>query len=47
MEPLIEALSTREIEVLRQVAYGASNKEIGKHLHISEAIIPISRHLSG
>lgn len=39
MEPLIEALSEREIEVLVQVAQGASNKEIGKSLHITEATV--------
>jgi DNA-binding NarL/FixJ family response regulator len=34
-----EALSRREIEVLELVAQGLSNKEIGRHLHISEATV--------
>lgn len=37
--PVEEALSTREIEVLIQVARGASNKEIARGLHISEATV--------
>jgi DNA-binding NarL/FixJ family response regulator len=37
--PASEALSTREIEVLTLVARGASNKEIARSLHISEATV--------
>jgi DNA-binding NarL/FixJ family response regulator len=37
--PSADALSPREVDVLRQVARGASNKEIGRHLSISEATV--------
>ncbi|MBA2393095.1 MAG: response regulator transcription factor [Ktedonobacteraceae bacterium] len=37
--PFGDDLSARELEVLRQVAQGASNKEIGRSLHISEATV--------
>lgn len=37
--PAEENLSAREIEVLQWVARGASNKEIGKSLHISTATV--------
>ena len=37
--PAEESLSAREIEVLQLVAKGASNKEIGKSLHISTATV--------
>ncbi len=37
--PSVEAPSTREIEVLTLVAHGASNKEVARHLHISEATV--------
>ena len=37
--PAEEKLSAREIEVLQLVARGASNKEIGKQLHISIATV--------
>jgi DNA-binding NarL/FixJ family response regulator len=37
--PAEENLSDREIEVLQLVAKGASNKEIGKSLHISTATV--------
>lgn len=37
--PAEENLSAREIEVLDLVARGASNKEIGKRLHISTATV--------
>ncbi|MGC8550380.1 MAG: response regulator [Acidobacteriaceae bacterium] len=32
-------LTTRELEVLRLIVQGHSNKEIGNHLHISEATV--------
>jgi DNA-binding NarL/FixJ family response regulator len=37
--PAQESLSTREIEVLQLVYKGASNREIGKALHISTATV--------
>jgi DNA-binding NarL/FixJ family response regulator len=37
--PAEENLSAREIEVLQLVAKGASNKEVGKALHISTATV--------
>lgn len=37
--PAQESLSAREIEVLQLVAKGASNREIGKSLHISTATV--------
>lgn len=37
--PAEESLTAREIEVLQWVSQGASNKEIGKVLHISEATV--------
>jgi DNA-binding NarL/FixJ family response regulator len=37
--PTEEALSTREIEVLLEVADGLSNREVGRALHISEATV--------
>jgi DNA-binding NarL/FixJ family response regulator len=37
--PAQEALSTREAEVLAQVARGLTNAEIGRGLHISEATV--------
>ena len=37
--PTQEALSARELEVLTQVARGASNKEIARTLHLSEATV--------
>jgi DNA-binding NarL/FixJ family response regulator len=37
--PAAEALSVRELEVLTQVARGASNKEIARILHLSEATV--------
>ncbi|HLH60980.1 MAG TPA: response regulator transcription factor, partial [Ktedonobacteraceae bacterium] len=38
-EPGREALSARELEVLTQVARGASNKEIARALYLSEATV--------
>ncbi len=37
--PAEEALSAREVQVLTMVSQGASNKEIGHQLHISEATV--------
>lgn len=37
--PAEGALSTREVEVLLEVADGLSNKEVGRMLHISEATV--------
>lgn len=37
--PVEEALSARELEVLTHVAKGASNKEIARSLHLSEATV--------
>jgi DNA-binding NarL/FixJ family response regulator len=37
--PAEEMLSTREVEVLLEVADGLPNKEIGRSLHISEATV--------
>jgi DNA-binding NarL/FixJ family response regulator len=37
--PAAAALSARELEVLAQVARGASNKEIARTLHLSEATV--------
>jgi DNA-binding NarL/FixJ family response regulator len=38
-EPADDRLSNREIEVLQLVAGGSSNREIAKHLHISQATV--------
>lgn len=43
-QPEEEALSGRELEVLKLVAGGISNKEVGGQLHISEATV--KSHLS-
>ncbi len=37
--PAEEALSAREVEVLAWVARGASNRQVGRELHISEATV--------
>ena len=37
--PAETALSPREVEVLEWVAKGSSNKEIARHLHLSEATV--------
>ena len=38
-DPEQESLSAREIEVLKLVASGTNNKDIGRQLHISEATV--------
>ena len=38
-QPAAPALSPREVEVLRLVARGLSNSEIGLRLHITEATV--------
>jgi LuxR family maltose regulon positive regulatory protein len=43
-QPLIEALSERELEVLRRVAAGYSNREIGQELVV--AVSTVKRHIS-
>lgn len=43
-QPLIEPLSSREIEVLEQLATGRSNKEIAAHLNIAEGTV--KNHMS-
>ena len=35
----VEALSARELEVLELVARGATNRDIGRALHVSEATV--------
>ena len=37
--PPVEALSPRELEVLELVARGATNREVGRALHVSEATV--------
>ncbi len=37
--PLTEPLSQRELEVLQWLAFGASNREIGRHLYITEGTV--------
>lgn len=39
LEPLLDPLSTREIEILKLVATGASNKEIAENLVIAEGTV--------
>lgn len=38
-QPLVEPLSDRELEVLQLIATGASNKEIGAQLYITEGTV--------
>jgi LuxR family maltose regulon positive regulatory protein len=40
---MIEPLSERELEVLHWLACGASNREIGRHLYITENTV--KRHV--
>lgn len=42
-EPMTEALSEREREVLQCLASGASNREIGRRLYITESTV--KRHV--
>lgn len=37
--PLTEPLSQRELEVLQWLAFGISNREIGRHLYITEGTV--------
>jgi ATP/maltotriose-dependent transcriptional regulator MalT len=37
--PAVEALSTREIEVLKLAAKGANNREIANQLYITQATV--------
>jgi LuxR family maltose regulon positive regulatory protein len=39
LHPAIEPLNRRELEVLRLVAEGRSNREIGDHLHLAESTV--------
>ena len=43
-QPLIEPLSERELEVLRRVAAGYSNKEIAEELVVT--VSTVKRHIS-
>jgi len=43
-QPLIEPLSSRELQVLEQLATGRSNKEIAAHLRIAEGTV--KNHMS-
>src|SRR5262249_38499778 len=38
-QPLMEALSNRELEILRLLAGGASNKEVASHLFMAEGTV--------
>ena len=38
-QPLVEPLSQRELEILKELGRGASNKEIGARLYISEGTV--------
>lgn len=35
----LESLTEREVEVLREIAHGYTNQEIGKRLHVSETTV--------
>ena len=39
VQPLIETLSARELEVLSLVAEGLSNLDVGRRLHIAESTV--------
>jgi ATP/maltotriose-dependent transcriptional regulator MalT len=43
MNQYIESLSERELEVLQWLTSGASNREIGQHLYITESTV--KRHV--
>jgi DNA-binding NarL/FixJ family response regulator len=43
MNQYIEPLSERELEILQWLTSGASNREIGRHLYISESTV--KRHV--
>jgi LuxR family maltose regulon positive regulatory protein len=42
-EPVVEPLSEHELEVLQWLACGASNREIGRRLYITESTV--KRHV--
>jgi DNA-binding NarL/FixJ family response regulator len=42
-EPVVEPLSERELEVLQWLSSGASNREIGQQLYITESTV--KRHV--
>jgi len=41
LSPIVAALSSREMEILRGIARGASNKEIGRELGIAETTVKV------
>lgn len=43
MQSYVEPLSERELEVLQEIALGASNREIGQRLYIAESTV--KRHV--
>ena len=43
MQLYVEPLSERELEVLQEIASGASNREIGQRLYIAESTV--KRHV--
>jgi DNA-binding NarL/FixJ family response regulator len=43
VEPIVEPLSERELEVLQWLASGAPNREIGRRLYIAESTV--KRHV--
>jgi LuxR family transcriptional regulator, maltose regulon positive regulatory protein len=43
VEPIVEPLSARELEVLQWLASGAPNREIGRRLYIAESTV--KRHV--
>lgn len=43
MQLYVESLSKRDLEVLQEIALGASNREIGQRLYIAESTV--KRHV--